>query len=208
MGNTSAPSVNTQCNYLGLTNTAHRGSPESRHVTGGRPRSRQTVSRALADLHQQRYYADGARHAAHWDVVGTTRSTTYYYWVAACNQGICTTPSAGSTAVTTANATLSTTNYVSVVDAGRGRRDLPVVPDHFEFGTQRNGVGASRQPAGLQFDHVLITDTSNTLKLVTIEVEPNQFRFVHAGPHLDRYRIAVRSGVRRLPLQLSVAGTM
>jgi hypothetical protein len=52
-------------------------------------------------------------------VVGTTGSTTYYYFVEACNQlsgttPICTTPSAASASVTTANATLSTTNYVSV----------------------------------------------------------------------------------------------
>ena len=47
-------------------------------------------------------------------VVGTTGATTYYYWVAACNQGICTTPSAASGTVSTANGTLSTSNYVSV----------------------------------------------------------------------------------------------
>lgn len=52
-------------------------------------------------------------------VVGTTGAVTYFYWAAACNQGICNIPSTASGTVTTANATLSTTNYVNIAFTGQ-----------------------------------------------------------------------------------------
>jgi hypothetical protein len=51
-------------------------------------------------------------------VVGSAGSTSYYYWLETCAQTICTTPSA-SVHVTTANATLSTANYVQLSFTGQ-----------------------------------------------------------------------------------------
>ena len=50
-------------------------------------------------------------------VTGST-GTTYYYWVSACNQGFCTTPSTASGSASAA-ASLTATNYVTVSFTGQ-----------------------------------------------------------------------------------------
>jgi hypothetical protein len=99
-------------NYMGLSNDS--GAPAMADTALASEIVANGLTRAVADSLTNSSTTLAVPAAPAGTVVGTTGSTTYYYWVAACNQGICTTPSAASTAVTTANATLSTTNYVSV----------------------------------------------------------------------------------------------
>lgn len=116
MGQTTTPSVNAQCNYIALTNTAITPAMADTTLSG------EIVTNGLSRT-QATYTLTGttlsAPAAATATVVGTTGAVTYYYWVAACAQGICTTPSLVSNTVSTANATLSTTNYVSVAFTGQ-----------------------------------------------------------------------------------------
>lgn len=111
MGNTSTPSVNTQCNYIALTNTAITAAEADTTLSGeissnGLSRAQGTYANASTTL--------TVPSAPTATIVGTTGAVTYNYWVAACNQSICTTPSVTSNQLTTANATLSTTAYVKV----------------------------------------------------------------------------------------------
>lgn len=116
MSDTSTPSVNAQCNYIALTNTAVTPAEADTSLSGeivsnGLSRAQATYTNVSTTL--------AVPSAATAAVVGTTGAVTYDYWVAACNQGICTTPSAVSNTVTTANATLSTTNYDTISFTGQ-----------------------------------------------------------------------------------------
>lgn len=116
MSDTSTPSVNAQCNYLGLTNTAVTPAEADTSLSGeiasnGLSRAQATYANVSTTL--------AVPAAPTGAVVGTTGATSYFYWVAACNQGICTTPSLVSNNITTSNATLSTTNYNSVAFTGQ-----------------------------------------------------------------------------------------
>jgi hypothetical protein len=97
--------------YLALTNTAVTPAEADTTLSGeivanGLSRALSTPTNASTTL--------SVPAAPTATPVGTTGSTTYYYWVEACNQSICTTPSATSGTTSTANATLSGSNYVSV----------------------------------------------------------------------------------------------
>jgi len=116
MGKTTAPADNNQCNYMALTNTAITPAESDTTLSG------EIVSNGLTRIKGAYTNLSGtltvpaAPVAA---VVGTTGAVSYWYWVAACNQGICTTPSTASNNITTANATLSTTNYNTVTFTGQ-----------------------------------------------------------------------------------------
>lgn len=157
--------------YIGLTNTAITPAEADTTLSGeiatnGLARANATPTNASTTLS-----VPGAPTPT---VVGTTGATTYYYWVAACNQGICTTPSATSGSVTTANATLSSTNYVSVAFTGQlGAATYQV------YRTTSNSAPASGAqtvlingtPACSTAGTVVsctVIDSSNTLTLVTI----------------------------------------
>src|SRR5579863_296267 len=116
MGDTSTPTVNTQCNYIGLTNTAVTPAEADTTLSGeiaanGLSRAQATYTDASTTL--------SVPAAPVASVVGTTGAVSYWYWVAACNQGICTTPSLASNNITTANSTLSTTNYNHITWTGQ-----------------------------------------------------------------------------------------
>lgn len=107
LGDTSTPSVNAQCNYVGLTNTGI--TPAEADTTLSGEIASNGLSRAQAT------YADASTtltvpSAPSVTPTGTAGSTTYFYWVYACNQGICSTASSSGT-TTTSNATLSSSNY-------------------------------------------------------------------------------------------------
>lgn len=107
-------------------------------------------------------------------VVGTTGAVSYFYWAASCSNGpICTTPSATSGTVSTANATLSTTNYVSVAFTGQlGAMSYQLyrtTSNTIPSGTVTDLVGGS--PACSTTGTVVSctwNDVSNTLTSVTI----------------------------------------
>lgn len=171
---TSTPAVNLQANYIGLSTSAVTPAEADTSLSG------ETTANgiACAGVRCQGTYAalSGALTvpaAPTPTVVGTTGSTTYYYWVASCNQGICTTPSATSGSTTTANATLSTTNYVSVAFTGQAgaatyqlyRTTANTIPS----GSPTDLVGGN--PACSTVGTVVSctwNDVSNTLTSVTI----------------------------------------
>ncbi len=116
MGSVSTPTVNTQCNYIALTNTAITPAEADTTLSG------EIAVNGLSRV--QSVYTDVSTTltvpvAPVASVVGTTGAVSFFYWVAACNQGICTTPSLVSNNITTANATLSTTNYNHVTWTGQ-----------------------------------------------------------------------------------------
>jgi hypothetical protein len=116
MGDTSTPTVNAQAFYMGLTNTAVVPAEADTTLSG------EIVANGLTRVAGT--YADASTTlavpaAATASVVGTTGAVSYWYWTAACNQGVCTTPSPASNNITTANATLSTTNYDSIAFTGQ-----------------------------------------------------------------------------------------
>lgn len=116
MGSVSTPTVNAQCNYLALTNTGITPAEADTTLSGeittnGLGRAQATYTDVSTTL--------TVPVAPVASVVGTTGAVSYWYWVAACNQGICTTPSLASNNITTANATLSTTNYDKVTWTGQ-----------------------------------------------------------------------------------------
>lgn len=167
MGNTSTPTVNTQENYLGLTNTAVTPAEADTTLSGeissnGLGRAQGTYADASTTL-----AVPAAPTAA---VVGTTGAVTYNYWVAACNQGICTTPSLTSNQLTTANATLSTTNYNSITFTGQNGASTYQVyrttSGSAPSGTVSVLVGG--QPSCTAALACTVLDQSNTLTSVTI----------------------------------------
>lgn len=110
MGSVSAPTNNVQGNYLGLTNTSITPAMADTTLSG------LISSNGLGCA--QATYTDGSGvvsvpGAPTVTVQGSAGSTTYFYWVMAVNQGILTSISSSGT-TTTANATLSATNYVQV----------------------------------------------------------------------------------------------
>lgn len=116
MGKITTPTVNAQCNYIALTNTGTTPAEADTTLSGeiaanGLSRAQATFTNTGTTL--------SVPAAATATVVGTTGAVSYWYWIAACNQGVCTTPSAASNNITTANATLSTTNYDSVTFTGQ-----------------------------------------------------------------------------------------
>lgn len=110
MGDTSTPSVNAQCNYIALTNTAVTPAEADTTLSG------EIVSNGLSRA--QATYADSSGtltvpSAPTATPQGSAGSTTYYYWVMSANQGIYTTLSSSGTTAT-ANATLTLGNSVQV----------------------------------------------------------------------------------------------
>lgn len=115
MGKTTAPTDNTQANYMGLTNTAITPAFADTTLSG--------LITTLGLACAQGTYLDGSGVIAvpgvvTANVVGTTGAVTYFYWVMAVGQGISTTLPAVGTSVTTANATLSTTAYQKLTFTG------------------------------------------------------------------------------------------
>jgi hypothetical protein len=118
MGKVTTPTVNAQCNYLGLTNTAV--TPAEADTTLSGEITTNGLDRASAQAVFTNLSTTLAVPAAPVaSVVGTTGAVSFWYWAAACNQGICTTPSLASNNITTANATLSATNYNKVTWTGQ-----------------------------------------------------------------------------------------
>ena len=107
MGSVSTPTNNVQANYLGLTNTAITPAMADTTLSG------LITSNGLACA--QGTYTDSSGvisvpGTVSVSVQGATGAVSYWYWVLAGGQGIFTTLSAAGT-TTTANATLSGTNY-------------------------------------------------------------------------------------------------
>lgn len=169
MADTATPPTNLQCNYLALTNTAITPAYADTTLSG------EIVSNGLARA--QATYTNNSStltvpSAPTSSVIGTPGSTTYYYWVAACRQGICTTPSVTSGSVTTANATLSTTNYVSVVFTGISGADSYQVyrttSNSAPTGTSTVLVGGAAACTTATSANCTVYDQSNTLTSVVI----------------------------------------
>lgn len=153
--------------YMALTNTAI--TPAFADTTLSGEIAVNGLERGLADTVTNGSTTLAVPAAATATVVGTTGSTSYYYWVAACNQGICTTPSAASNNVTTANATLSTTNYVSVAfTAVAGASTYQVYRTTTSAAPTTGSVLVGGQPACTAAGNCVVLDTSNTLSAVTI----------------------------------------
>ena len=112
MADTVTPPVNNQANYMALTNTAITPAMADTTLSG------EIASNGLSRA-QGTFALTGTTLAVPTMTsatpVGTTGATTYYYWAADCQQGICTTPAAASVTTATANATLSATNAVNVI---------------------------------------------------------------------------------------------
>jgi len=153
--------------YIALTNTAITPAEADTTLSGeiatnGLSRALSTPTNASTTL--------AVPAAATASVVGTTGAVSYWYWVAACNQGICTTPSLASNNITTANATLSTTNYDSIAFTGQNgaatyqvyRTTSSTAPS----GTATVLVGGL--PSCTAALACTVLDTSNTLTSVTI----------------------------------------
>lgn len=107
MGDTSTPTVNAQCNYLALTNTAITPAEADTTLSG------EITTNGLARAQGTYTDASGALTVPSAPTVspqGTTGATSYWYWVVAVNQGIPSTVSSAGT-TTTANATLTSTNF-------------------------------------------------------------------------------------------------
>lgn len=163
--------------YLALTNTAitpaYADTTLSGEITSnGLARANSTASNTSTTL-----AVPAAPTAA---VVGTTGSTTYYYWVEACSTvnptPICTTVSSASTAVTTANATLSSTNYVSVtwtpVSGATSYQLLRTTTSSAPTGTVSDLVGNYAACSSTTCTQI---DTSNTLSSVTVGTTANTY---------------------------------
>lgn len=109
MSDTSSPPVNAQCNYIALTNTAVTPAEADTSLSGeivanGLSRAQSTYTNNSTTL--------TVPSAPTVTPIGTAASTVLYYWIAACNQGICTTPSsAGVTSTSQPTASLTTTLY-------------------------------------------------------------------------------------------------
>lgn len=110
LSDTSSPSVNSQCNYVALTNSAITPAEADTTLSG-------QLDNTNGLGPQQATYANisttlAVPSAPTVTVKGTAGSTTLYYWVFACNQGICTTISAsGTTSTSQATASLSDVLY-------------------------------------------------------------------------------------------------
>lgn len=107
MGKTTTPSVNTQCNWIGLTNSAITPAFADTTLTG------EIATNGLTRA--QGTYTDSSGvitipSAPTVTPTGTTGATTLWYNILAGGQGIYTSIGT-STQTTTANATLSATNY-------------------------------------------------------------------------------------------------
>ena len=110
MGSVSAPTNNVQANYLGLTNTAITPAMADTTLSG------LITSNGLSCA--QGTYTDGSGvisvpGTVTVSIQGSAGAVSYWYWVLAGGQGIYTTLSAAGT-TTTANATLSASNYAQV----------------------------------------------------------------------------------------------
>lgn len=107
---TSTPADDNRCNYMALTNSAITPAFADTTLTG------EISSNGLARAQGTYTDSSGVIATAGAPTVapqGTTGATTLWYNVLGCGQGIC--ASIGtSTQTTTANATLSATNYVHV----------------------------------------------------------------------------------------------
>lgn len=165
--NQMAGSTAAVATYIGLTNSAITPAEADTTLTGeigsnGLSRALSTPTNSSTTL--------SVPAAATVTVVGTTGAVTYDYWIAACNQGICTTPSLVSNTITTANATLSTTNYNSIAFTGQnGASSYQVY--RTTSGTAPSGtvsvlVGGNASCTAALVCTVL--DQSNTLSSVTI----------------------------------------
>lgn len=118
MADTSTPSVNSQCNYLAVTNTGITPAVADTTLSGeistnGLSRAQGTYANASTTLSVP---------AAPTTAVTGGSGTAVFYFVSACKQGICTTPSSASSSTSVA-ATLNATNYVTVTFTGQAGAD-------------------------------------------------------------------------------------
>lgn len=174
LGKTTAPTVNTQCNYLALTNTAVTPAEADTTLSG------EIATNGLARA--QATYADASTtltvpSAATPTVVGGAGGTAQFYFVYAGNQGIFTGPSAASSSATPA-ATLDTTHYISLswaVIPGAAayvvtRSNSNSAPSGSLAGgaTQASSGQVSNLNIGCTATTCTVEDTSNTLTAYTV----------------------------------------
>lgn len=115
MGKVTTPTVNAQCNWIALTNTAVTPAEADTTLSGeivsnGLTRSQATFTNSSTTL--------SVASAPTLVVTGGSGGTAQFYFVEVCNQGICTTPSAAS-ASGTPNATLDATHYITGTFTGQ-----------------------------------------------------------------------------------------
>jgi hypothetical protein len=174
MGKVSTPTVNAQCNYIALTNTAITPAEADTTLSG------EISSNGLQRL--QATYADASTTiatpgVATPTVVGGGGGTAQFYFVYGCNQGICTGPSAASSSATP-NATLSTTAYISLSwtpVAGASsyvvtRSNSSSAPSGSLAGgsTQSTSGQVSNTNIGCNTTSCTVEDTSNTTTAFTV----------------------------------------
>lgn len=167
MSRTTTPTDNNQANWMALTNTAITPAMADTALSG------EIVANGLSRA--QGTYTDSSGvisvpAAGTASVIGTTGATSYWYWVIACAQGICTTISAASNNITTSNATLSTTNYNQITFTGvtgaTSYQILRTTSSSAPTGTVSDLVG--NQAFCTAALACTVYDQSNTLASVTI----------------------------------------
>jgi hypothetical protein len=168
MGSISGPTDNAQAKYMGLTNTAITPAMADTALSG--LITSNGLSCSVADSFNDTSGVVAVPGTPTAAVVGTTGAVTYNYWVMASSQGIYTTLTATSNQLTTANATLSTTNYNTITFTGSagatGYAVLRTTSGTPPSGTVSDLVGGNAScTAALA---CTVYDQSNTLTSVTI----------------------------------------
>jgi len=121
MADTSTPTVNSQCNFIGLTNTAITPAEADTTLSGEFVTNGFNAAGTSGAGVRANAYADNSTTltvpGAPTTVVTGTTGTAVFYYIFACNQGICTTVGAASASTSVAS-TLNATNYVTVTWTG------------------------------------------------------------------------------------------
>jgi hypothetical protein len=143
MSDTATPPTNVQCNYIALTNTAITPAEADTALSGeivanGLSRAQATYTNNSTTL--------SVPSAPTVTVEGSTGSTSLWYWVFACNQGICTTiSSSGTTTTSQATASLSSILYNQIswtpVTGASSYITLRTTSSSAPTGTNTNEVG-------------------------------------------------------------------
>lgn len=176
MGNTSTPAVNTQCNFLGVTNTAVVPAEADTTLSGEFVNNGfNSAGISGAGVRAQATYTDGSGaltvpSAPTVTVVGTAASTGLWYWVQACNQGVCSTlSSAGTTTTSQPTASLSNVLYNQIswpsIGGAATYQVLRTTSSTPPSGTVTNLVGNTAYCAGATCTQ---NDTGVALASVTI----------------------------------------
>ena len=110
MSKTTTPTANLQCNYIGLTNTAIVPAEADTALSGIISSNGLGIAQATYTNNSTNLAVPSAPTVA---LTGGGGGTAQFYFIEACNQGVCTTPSAASVTATP-GATLSATVYDTV----------------------------------------------------------------------------------------------